>query len=73
MLEALLGAGKLTAMGIFLAIGFWGARKITDNIDVFIATHSKSYKELVETIAREQGATNGSGTTKNCFEGPSPT
>jgi hypothetical protein len=72
MLETLLGAGKLVGMGAALAIGFWGAKKLTDKIDVFIATHSESYKELVEKIAEEERGKNGSRETTTSISSSGP-
>jgi hypothetical protein len=49
------GAAKMVGMGFLLSIGFWAGKKLTDQIDVFIATHSPEFKALVAgMIAKEQ-------------------
>jgi len=34
-------AGSLIAVGTCLAVGFWAGKKITNQIDIFIAKHDK--------------------------------
>ena len=71
MLEGLVGAGKLIVMGGCLALGFWGAKKLTDRVDVFITTHSKEYRQLVEEMAKKEENANEPRKIKSSAPSPS--
>jgi len=71
MLEGLVGGLKLVGMGAALAIGFWGAKKLTDRVDVFITTHSKEYRQLVEEMAKKEENANEPRKTESNSSSPS--
>jgi len=36
------------AYGSLLGVGFWSSKKVTNQIDYWLYTHSKKYKDLVK-------------------------